>query len=115
MRACTFVLFYLVSFVTAKQTVAAEHTNGTRQAAPSQAAVAIPTGTVIPELPSSGATDQTYALYLAASYSPARRWPIIHVFAPGAWSYSRSAEANDGLSPVAEGFGYSDSRKLGSN
>jgi hypothetical protein len=83
-RSCIFVLCCLAGSVTAKQTVSAEHPNGTRQTAPSPAAAAITAGTVIPKLATLAATDQTYALYLPANYSPARRWPIIYVFAPDA-------------------------------
>jgi hypothetical protein len=101
-RTCTFVLFCLASGVAAKQTAAAEPANGTSQTPPSQAAVAIPTGTVIPKLPASGATDQTYALYLPANYSPARRWPIIYVFAPDARGGIPAAL----IEPAAEQFGY---------
>jgi hypothetical protein len=101
-RTCAFVLFCLACCVTTKPTVSAEHPNGTRQTAPSQAAGAIPAGTVIPKLPTLAATDQTYALYLPASYSPARRWPIIYVFAPDAHGEIPAAL----IKPAAEQFGY---------
>jgi dienelactone hydrolase len=104
-RTCTFALFCLascVATVAAKRTASAEHTNGTSQAVPSQAAIAIPTGTIIPKLPTLAATDQSYALYLPASYSPARRWPIIYVFAPDAHGEIPAAL----IKPAAEQFGY---------
>jgi dienelactone hydrolase len=101
-RACAFVLFCLACCGPARQAVSVEHANGTRQIAPSQAAFATTTGTVIPKLPTLAAPEQTYALYLPANYSPARRWPIIYVFAPDAHGEIPAAL----IKPAAEQFGY---------
>ena len=101
-RACTFVLFCLalcIAIVAAERTASARHTDGTSQAAP---ATPIPIGTIISKVATLAAADQTYALYLPSNYSPARRWPIIYVFAPDARGDIPAAL----MKPAAEQFGY---------
>jgi dienelactone hydrolase len=61
-----------------------------------------PVGTVVPKLVALGKPDQSYALYLPASYSTAKRWPIIYAFDPGA-NGSRPVEL---MKDAAERYGY---------
>jgi tetratricopeptide (TPR) repeat protein len=44
----------------------------------------LPVGSVVPKVLAIAKPDQSYALYLPAGYSPAKRWPIVYVFDPGA-------------------------------
>ncbi|HET8925523.1 MAG TPA: hypothetical protein VFN26_21245 [Candidatus Acidoferrum sp.] len=45
---------------------------------------AFPVGIVVPKVITLARPEESYALYLPASYSAAKRWPIIYVFDPGA-------------------------------
>ncbi len=59
-------------------------------------------GTVIPRVVCAGNLRETYALYLPSSYSPAKRWPIIYAFDPGA----RGQVAVEAIRAAAEKYGY---------
>jgi tetratricopeptide (TPR) repeat protein len=61
-----------------------------------------PVGVVIPKVVTLAEPDQSYALYLPASYSPARRWPIVYVFDPSARGSTPVELMKDG----AERYGY---------
>lgn len=62
----------------------------------------LPTGTVIPKVVCASAPDQSYALYLPSHYSPAKNWPIIYAFDPGA----RGKVAVEAIREAAEQYGY---------
>jgi dienelactone hydrolase len=57
---------------------------------------------LLPKIVVSGAPEQTYALYLPTSYSPAKRWPIVYVFSPDAHGEIPTAL----MQSAAEQFGY---------
>ncbi len=61
-----------------------------------------PAGTVIPKVSCTADSEETYALYLPSGFSPARKWPIIYLFDPGA----RGRVAVDVVREAAEKFGY---------
>lgn len=62
----------------------------------------LPVGKVIAEVRTSADESQGYALYLPASYSIARPWPLIVVFDPAA----RRAAAVERFQAAAECYGY---------
>jgi predicted esterase len=59
-------------------------------------------GTIVPQVACAADKTQTYALYLPSNFSPARVWPIIYVFDPGA----RGQSAVETVRAAAEKFGY---------
>jgi len=63
---------------------------------------AFPVGVVIPKVVTIAKPDQSYALYLPTSYSPAKRWPIVYVFDPGA----RGSTPVELMKDAAERYGY---------
>jgi hypothetical protein len=67
-----------------------------------QAATARDSGAVLPKVAASAAREQTYALYLPANYSAAKRWPIVYVFSPDARGEVPASLAES----AAEEFGY---------
>src|SRR5215213_5363508 len=44
----------------------------------------LPRGRVVERVATAKDLAQTYALYLPSNYSPARRWPVLYCFDPGA-------------------------------
>jgi dienelactone hydrolase len=63
---------------------------------------AFPLSVVIPKVVTIAKLDQSYALYLPASYSPAKRWPIVYVFDPSA----RGSTPVELMKDAAERYGY---------
>ncbi|HOT01099.1 MAG TPA: hypothetical protein PLY66_08845 [Acidobacteriota bacterium] len=59
-------------------------------------------GQVIESVACIQAPDQTYSIYLPSAYTPARTWPVIYAFDPGA----RGALPVQRLQVAAERFGY---------
>jgi dienelactone hydrolase len=55
------------------------------QTAGKQAPAALPVGQVIDSVACADDPTETYALYLPSTYTPAKPWPIIYAFDPGAW------------------------------
>jgi len=49
-----------------------------------QGPAAITTGQIIEKIVCQDKLDQSYALYLPSGYTPARKWPILYAFDPGA-------------------------------
>lgn len=49
---------------------------------PRPAPQALPTGVIVPRQVAAAKPDQSYALYLPSSYTPAKRWPIVYAFDP---------------------------------
>jgi hypothetical protein len=69
---------------------------------PPQRPPTLPTGTLLPKVAAIGAPGQTYALYLPAQYSTAKRWPVVYVLAPDARGEIPAAI----MQSAAEQFGY---------
>jgi dienelactone hydrolase len=63
---------------------------------------ALPTGRVIESVISSSDSSQSYSLYLPASYTPSKKWPVIYAFDPMA----RGRLPLDLYKDVAEKYGY---------
>ena len=63
---------------------------------------ALPTGELVPSVSVPGAPGESYAVYLPGAYTPARRWPLILVFDPGA----RGQTAVERYRLAAEQYGY---------
>jgi len=63
---------------------------------------ALPRGTIVERVVCKAVPQQTYALYLPAGYDPARRWPILYIFDPGA----RGARAAARFRSGAEQYGF---------
>ena len=61
-----------------------------------------PAGTVIPKVTCTTDSEETYAVYLPSGFSPARKWPILYLFDPGA----RGRVAVDVVREAAEKYGY---------
>jgi predicted esterase len=59
-------------------------------------------GTVLPKVVTRANPEQSYALYLPASYSPAKKFPIIYIFDPGA----RGNVPVELMKDAAERYGY---------
>ena len=59
-------------------------------------------GKVIPRLACAGDPDETYAYYLPAAYTTAKRWPILYVFDPR----QRGAESAELFRDAAERYGW---------
>jgi hypothetical protein len=70
--------------------------------APAARADAVPTGTIVERVATAADASQTYALYLPSSYTPARKWPILYCFDPGA----RGKVAVEHFRAAAETYGY---------
>jgi len=68
----------------------------------SQGAAALQPGVLLPGVVTLAAPSQTYALYLPAAYTPAKRWPILYVFDPDANGEVPAAL----IKAAAEQFGY---------
>lgn len=69
---------------------------------PSSPAEELPRGQVVERVAARRDASQTYALYLPSYYTPARRWPILYCFDPGA----RGALPVKLFSEAAERFGW---------
>ncbi|HMF08198.1 MAG TPA: hypothetical protein VKJ00_03610 [Thermoanaerobaculia bacterium] len=63
---------------------------------------ALPKGTIVERVVCKAVPQQTYALYLPAGYDPARLWPILYIFDPGA----RGARAAARFRSGAEQYGF---------
>ena len=63
---------------------------------------ALQPGVLLPKIACSSAREQTYALYLPANYTAAKRWPVVYVFSPDARGEVPAALARS----AAEEFGY---------
>ena len=63
---------------------------------------ALPRGTIVERVVCKAVPQQTYALYLPTGYDPARRWPILYIFDPGA----RGARAAARFRSGAEQYGF---------
>jgi poly(3-hydroxybutyrate) depolymerase len=63
---------------------------------------ALERGAVIERVPCASDPAQSYALYLPSRYDPARRWPILYAFDPGARGAVPVRLAKD----AAERFGW---------
>lgn len=61
-----------------------------------------PLGIVVRKVITLAKPDQSYALYLPASYSAAKRWPIVYAFDPGA----RGSLPVELMKDAAERYGY---------
>jgi predicted esterase len=70
--------------------------------APSAAEEAFQRGTLLERVACRAFPQQTYALYLPSGYDPARRWPILYIFDPGA----RGARAAARFRSGAEQYGF---------
>lgn len=46
--------------------------------------VPIPSGKIVEKVSCAQSPTQSYAVYLPSSYTPARSWPILYAFDPGA-------------------------------
>ncbi len=66
------------------------------------AAAELARGEVLPDVPCDGFPGQTYALYLPASFTPERRWPILYIFDPR----GRGAQAAELFRAAAERRGW---------
>jgi poly(3-hydroxybutyrate) depolymerase len=61
-----------------------------------------PPGILVPNVDVRGVAGQAYALYLPSAYTPARSWPVILAFDPGA----RGQTAVERYRQAAEAYGY---------
>lgn len=71
-------------------------------AAPAPRSAALPRGAIIEKVPCARQPDQSYALYLPASYRPDRAWPILYVFD----ARSRAKAAAEIFRTGAERYGW---------
>ncbi len=65
-------------------------------------AVELPKGQLVDKVVCAAEQDQSYAAYLPSNYGPARRWPILYCFDPGA----RGRIPVERFLPGAEKYGY---------
>src|ERR1043165_9117236 len=61
-----------------------------------------PVGRVLEKVPVGRDATQSYALYLPAAYTPARKYPVLYFFDPGA----RGAVPVERFKEAAEKYGY---------
>lgn len=72
------------------------------QASPSAIDLSASRGSVVERVACQGDPAQSYALYLPSQYTPAKRWPIIYAFDPGA----RGKTPVELYRTAAEKYGY---------
>jgi len=70
--------------------------------AETKAAQDLQPGNIIKRVVCNNSLDQSYALYLPSTYSPARKWPLLAAFDPGA----RGSVPLEHFKQAAERYGY---------
>jgi predicted esterase len=68
----------------------------------SASAAEIPKGRILPQVACAADPTQTYALYIPTSFDPARLWPVLYCFDPGA----RGKAAVEHFQAAAEKYGW---------
>src|SRR4051812_26516327 len=65
-------------------------------------AAELPKGRLLEKVACAADATQTYALYIPTSFDPARRWPVVFCFDPGA----RGRTPVERFTAAAEKYGY---------